>query len=141
MHSVPSEIWEKGNCRGLDTNLFYPDRDARTYAAQKEHWERICRGSDQSPPCPVLLECLFYGLVTEDRFGVWGGLSVRERNALRRHRDLSKYKSARPLAGTRYYALIENYLEQHAAEGVPSEDQEEEADEPEADSPPGSEEE
>ena len=130
MHSVPNEIWEEANCHGEDTNLFYPDRDATTYGTVAGEAKRICRGDGESPPCPVLLQCLFYGLVTEDRFGIWGGMSPRERNALRRHGSLDKYKTARPLARTRYYHLIENYLEQRDSEGVPGEG-EEEADESE----------
>lgn len=131
MHSVPKHIWEKANCQGHDTELFYPDRDANTYGTVAGEAKRICRGDADSPACPVLLECLFYGLVTEDDFGIWGGMSVRERNALRRHRSLDKYKPARPYAGTRYYRLIENYLEQHDDEEIHGEGKEsEEADEP-----------
>lgn len=34
--------------------------------------------------CPVLLECREYALVAGERFGVWGGLTARERRAIRR---------------------------------------------------------
>ncbi len=30
-------------------------------------------------PCPVRLECLDHAIAEGERFGVWGGLSVRER--------------------------------------------------------------
>lgn len=116
MNSDPRQIWEKGKCRDADPEIFYPERDANTYGSVAGEAKRICRGDADSPACPVLLECLFYGLVTEDDFGIWGGMSTRERNALRRHRALGKYKPARPLTGTRYYHLIENYLEQHGSD-------------------------
>lgn len=142
MHSVPKDIWDEANCNdpSVDPEAFYPDRDANTYGSVAATAKRICRGGDTTPACPVLLECLFYGLVTEDRFGIWGGMSTRERNALRRHRSLDKYKPARPYRGTRYYNLIENYLEQYDdGEEVQGEGQE--TDESEAEGPPGSEEE
>ena len=138
MNSVPYKIWDEANCRGHDTELFYPERDANTYGSVAGEAKRVCRGDDNSPTCPVILECLFYGLITEDRFGIWGGMSVRERNALRRHQDLDKYKPARPLAGSRYYHLIENYLEQHADEEIHGEGEEsEETDEPPPEGAPG----
>lgn len=125
MHSDPTQIWEEGNCSGADTNLFYPDRDIETYSIVAAEARRYCHGDGDRPPCPVLLECLFYGLVTEDDFGIWGGMSVRERNALRRHGSLDKYKPAQPHRGSRYYRLIENYLEQRGQEQVHRAEEEE----------------
>lgn len=111
----PDEIWEKGNCRDVpdeDKDIFFPDRDVDTYSDVAARARLYCRGGD-GPRCPVILECLFYGLVTEDRFGIWGGMSPRERNALRRVQTLIKYRTVQDLRSTRYYHLIENYLEQH----------------------------
>lgn len=130
MNSVPTpvDIWVKGLCHDHpEPDIFYPDRDAETYGIVAAQAKSICRGLDTGISCPVILECLFYGLVTEDRFGIWGGLSARERNALRRLVTLEKYKEVSHLRGTRYWTLIENYLEQHAGEEVegdeyPSED-------------------
>jgi WhiB family redox-sensing transcriptional regulator len=127
LNSVPSQgdIWERGRCHNHpEPDIFYPDRDATTYGTVAAKAKAICRGGDE--PCPVILECLFYGLVTEDPFGIWGGLSARERNALRRLRSLDKYRSVAPLRGTRYWELIENYLEQHADEEEASDQSEDE---------------
>ena len=132
MHSVatPTEIWIKGLCHDHpEPDIFYPDRDVSTYGSVAARAKAVCRGTETGVVCPVILECLFYGLITEDPFGIWGGLSARERNALRRLLTLSKYREVAHLQGTRYWALIENYLEQHAedqdeggeppAQGVP----------------------
>jgi WhiB family redox-sensing transcriptional regulator len=120
LNSVPTphDIWKKGLCHAHpEPDIFYPDRDATTYGSVAARAKAICRGTNpDAEPCPVLLECLFYGLITEDPFGIWGGQSARERNALRRMRSLDKYKEASHLRGTRYWALIENYLEQHGEE-------------------------
>jgi WhiB family redox-sensing transcriptional regulator len=61
-----------GACRD-DPDLFYPDRGGDIRKAK-----RICRG------CPVRQPCLDYALERGERFGVWGGLSERERRRLRR---------------------------------------------------------
>jgi WhiB family redox-sensing transcriptional regulator len=48
-------------------------------AAQREA-RSVCQG------CPVRLECLADALDSRTEFGVWGGLTERERRALRRRR-------------------------------------------------------
>jgi transcription factor WhiB len=90
--------------------MFYPDRDGKTYPTTAAKAKAVCRGRDGQPPCPVMLECLFFGLVTNDHFGIWGGMSPRERNALRRGGDLDRYPSAASLRDTTYYGLIQGYL-------------------------------
>lgn len=115
---TPEAIWEKANCRNADTEIFYPDRDGETYNKVATLAKLYCFGDPDDrhyrDPCPVLAECLFYGLVTEDNFGIWGGMSPRERNALRRsgskgmERLAVKYDSA----NKRYLNYIANYLEQ-----------------------------
>ena len=49
-----------------------------TTAAEMKAAKRICQG------CPVRLACLRYALVLQDAWGVWGGLSERERRRLMR---------------------------------------------------------
>ena len=107
----PNEIWAKGNCRDHpEPDIFYPERDAHTYALVAAEAKAVCRGGTDFPQCPVILECLFYGLVTQDKFGIWGGLSPRERNALRRSESLVKYRSVHHLRTSPYWTLIDNYL-------------------------------
>lgn len=116
---TPIDLWVKGLCHDHpEPDIFYPDRDATTYGSVAARAKAVCRGTDTGTACPVILECLFYGLLTEDPFGIWGGLSARERNALRRLLTLDKYREVAHLRGTRYWVLIENYLEQHAEEEV-----------------------
>lgn len=122
---TPHDIWEKGLCHNHpEPDIFYPDRDVNTYGSVASRAKSICRGSGPETSCPVILECLFYGLIREDPFGIWGGMSARERNALRRQRTLEKYRATSHLRGTHYWALIENYLEQQRGE------EEDEGDEP-----------
>ena len=95
-----------------EPDIFFPERTAAAYGPAAEQAKAVCRGTETGVVCPVILECLFYGLVSDDPYGIWGGLSARERNALRRQRTLDKYRDVQHLRGTRHWALIEEYLEE-----------------------------
>ncbi|HYI62422.1 MAG TPA: WhiB family transcriptional regulator [Acidimicrobiales bacterium] len=65
------------NCLGVDPDLFFPERGASTREAKE-----VCRG------CVVREDCLEYALDNGEKFGIWGGMSERERRRLRRQRAL-----------------------------------------------------
>ena len=78
--SVGDRSWQlKANCMGVDPDLFFPERGASTKEAKG-----VCRG------CEVRLECLEYALQNGEKFGIWGGLSERERRRIRRQRALAR---------------------------------------------------
>lgn len=60
-------------CAQTDPEAFFPEKGGSTREAK-----RICDG------CEVRSECLDYALANDERFGIWGGLSERERRRLRR---------------------------------------------------------
>jgi WhiB family redox-sensing transcriptional regulator len=66
------------NCRGADPDLFFPERGASTRTAKG-----ICR------ECSVRNECLEFAIVSSEKFGIWGGLSERERRKIRRQRAVA----------------------------------------------------
>ena len=66
----------RAKCKGLDTNLFYPERGVSAYAAKT-----ICGG------CPVQAACLNYALTAREHIGIWGGTSERDRKKLRQRRE------------------------------------------------------
>lgn len=71
-----SEDWrDLAACKGVDPELFFPERGDDTRPAKA-----ICRG------CDVRFECLEFALAGAEKFGVWGGLSERERRRIRRAR-------------------------------------------------------
>jgi WhiB family redox-sensing transcriptional regulator len=70
---------ERANCLGVDPDLFFPERGASTREAKG-----VCKG------CEVRLECLEYALAQGEKFGIWGGLSERERRRVRRQRALER---------------------------------------------------
>jgi WhiB family transcriptional regulator, redox-sensing transcriptional regulator len=72
----PDDDWrEYALCRGVEPDIFFPTRGEDSEAAKA-----VCRN------CPVRLECLDYALSARELFGVWGGLSERERREVRRKR-------------------------------------------------------
>lgn len=73
-------------CLDEDPELFFPDRDKNAYRFVAAQAKAICFGRDGRPACPVLEQCLQDALDTEELFGIRGGLSHRERNALLRKR-------------------------------------------------------
>ena len=77
--------WQKyANCLGVDPDLFFPERGGSTREAKE-----VCRG------CIVREECLRYALENCEKFGIWGGLSERERRQLRRARNRPSYDVSR----------------------------------------------
>ncbi len=68
---------ENANCLGVDPDLFFPERGASTREAKE-----VCRG------CVVREDCLEYALIHGEKFGIWGGLSERERRRIRRARSI-----------------------------------------------------
>ncbi len=80
---------DKANCIGVDPDLFFPERGAST----KESKE-VCRG------CTVREDCLEFALVSGEKFGIWGGLSERERRRIRRQRaQARKHENAKGAKG------------------------------------------
>lgn len=64
---------EQALCAQTDPEAFFPEKGGSTREAK-----RICVG------CEVKQECLDYALANDERFGIWGGLSERERRRLKR---------------------------------------------------------
>jgi WhiB family transcriptional regulator, redox-sensing transcriptional regulator len=70
--TVPIGDWhDLARCAETDPELFFPEKGESTRPAKG-----ICRG------CEVSAECLQEALDSGERFGVWGGLSERERRVL-----------------------------------------------------------
>jgi WhiB family redox-sensing transcriptional regulator len=76
----PDRAWQgQANCMGVDPDLFFPERGASTREAKE-----VCRG------CVVREDCLEYALANGEKFGIWGGLSERERRRIRRRRAMER---------------------------------------------------
>ena len=60
-------------CAQTDPEAFFPEKGGSTREAK-----RVCLS------CEVQAECLEYALENDERFGIWGGLSERERRKVKR---------------------------------------------------------
>ncbi|MER5598622.1 WhiB family transcriptional regulator [Streptomyces sp. NPDC002265] len=63
-------------CRDEDPDLFFPVGDTGLTLLQSEEAKAVCCR------CPVIEQCLRWALKTGQDFGVWGGLSERERRSM-----------------------------------------------------------
>lgn len=79
----PDDLWtldddgllgwqERALCAQTDPEAFFPEKGGSTREAKL-----VCMR------CDVRGECLDYALQHDERFGIWGGLSERERRKLR----------------------------------------------------------
>ena len=79
-HDTTTKTWQdRANCLGVNPDLFFPERGASTREAKE-----VCKG------CVVREECLEYALANGEKFGIWGGLSERERRRIRRQRSIAR---------------------------------------------------
>ena len=72
---LPDELaWQdRSLCSQTDPEAFFPEKGGSNRDAK-----RICMA------CEVRPECLEYALARDERFGVWGGLSERERRRVQK---------------------------------------------------------
>jgi WhiB family redox-sensing transcriptional regulator len=74
-----SQDWQDSAlCAQTDPDAFFPDKGESNRAAR-----RVCLA------CEVRVECLEYALTYGEPYGIWGGMSERERRRMMRHRDAS----------------------------------------------------
>ncbi|MDO4630721.1 MAG: WhiB family transcriptional regulator [Corynebacterium sp.] len=71
--AVEGEWQDQALCAQTDPEAFFPEKGGSTREAK-----RICQA------CAVRDECLEFALMNDERFGIWGGLSERERRRLKR---------------------------------------------------------
>ena len=81
---------DEANCLGVDPDLFFPERGASTREAKE-----VCQG------CVVKDDCLEFALQNGEKFGIWGGMSERERRRIRRQRALERAAEIERLADHR----------------------------------------
>jgi len=65
----------RGACRGLDPEIFYPQSD-----------EEVTEAKDVCAQCNVRVACLEHAIGHREKEGVWGGATERERRRIVRQR-------------------------------------------------------
>ena len=75
-NELAGEGWQAyANCSDTNPKLFYGENGMDSGKAKK-----ICRG------CVVREDCLEYALAFPEHFGIWGGMSERERRRVLKRR-------------------------------------------------------
>ena len=75
---APPHWTELARCAEVDPESFFAEKGASTRQAKA-----VCRS------CEVRAECLEDALRRDERYGVFGGLSERERRRLKRQREVT----------------------------------------------------
>ncbi len=88
-----SHAWswqDRAACKGRDDLFFAADGEREAgKAVREEAAKAVC------DRCPVRARCLTYALSTNERSGIWGGLSEDERASIRRQDQRHALKAAR----------------------------------------------
>lgn len=71
---TPEPWMDSALCTQADPDMFFPEGQGASAAEAK----RLCA------LCPVRSECLTYAFDHRERYGVWGGLTDKQRRRLRR---------------------------------------------------------
>lgn len=126
----------QGNCRGMDTNLFFPD-----VGENAEQAKAVCNGTlgrtlkngtviEPRPVCPVKDLCLKYAIDHPGRItGIWGGMSERERRAFAlgqpvkatHHRNKPKVKELKVSKAIPPHGSVARYKLELSVTGQPCE--------------------
>ena len=72
---IPEPWMQEALCAETDPEAFFPEKGGSTRDAK-----RVCR------LCDVTEQCLAYALRTDQRFGIWGAKSERERRKMKKGR-------------------------------------------------------
>lgn len=71
-----ADSWrDQANCLGMDPDLFFAHRGESVEEARA-----VCMA------CEVRVDCLEYAITNGEKLGLWGGLTERQRRALRAKR-------------------------------------------------------
>lgn len=76
-----ADLWDwqlQGACRGADPDIFFhPEGERGSARRNRERAAKaVCAG------CPVVAECAAHALSVREPYGVWGGMSEDDREAL-----------------------------------------------------------
>lgn len=65
-------------CDSVDPEVMFPDEELTNFHPDVQAAKRVCLG------CSARFECLQNAMDRNEEFGVWGGLTPKERRAMRK---------------------------------------------------------
>jgi len=76
-------LYENPACATVGGDFWFPEKhDGSSNSTEMLMAVRICKG------CPHRTECAEWG-IKKERFGIWGGLSERQRRLIRRQKNIT----------------------------------------------------
>ncbi len=84
------EWQEEAACRQYDNNLFFGAEEGESELerqTRESHAKSICH------TCPVRNPCLEFAMDTNQKYGIWGGYTDKERGSLKRRRARARRAS------------------------------------------------
>lgn len=80
--------WALAACLNVDPEAFFPEKGFQTPAAVKVA-KNICA------TCPARQACLDFAMESREKYGIWGGMTAKERKALRAEQNTEMRELAR----------------------------------------------
>lgn len=80
---------ERGACREHDNVLFFGEEGE----SELEKQAREGRAKTVCRECPVIDPCLEFAMESNQKYGIWGGLTDKERASLKRRRARARRAS------------------------------------------------
>lgn len=103
---LPPPIYDRyawqltGACRQGDPEMFFLESErGQTRELRVAEAKTVCAG------CPVLRACREHGLNAQEPYGIWGGLTVQERQTQLRVRRRNRPRPAQDMGGRPVDAL------------------------------------
>ena len=79
VEGLESQDWmTQARCAQTDPEAFFPEGKGKGNGPAHRTARRVCLA------CPVESECLDYALIHDERFGIWGNTTPKQREAIRR---------------------------------------------------------
>lgn len=98
------EKWRPdANCTSVDTSGLYDTEES----VMKKHAAKVCVS------CPVQNQCLYTAITVGERYGVWGGLTPRQRKSL--VKNLKSIARSKDLDLDTWNNDVDNFIFQHTS--------------------------
>lgn len=79
-----TDAWQElAACKGMDAALFYPQVSDTDMGIGTESQRKYREGQEVCCSCPVQVQCLQYALDRDEKWGLWGGLTPRDRRRVK----------------------------------------------------------
>jgi WhiB family redox-sensing transcriptional regulator len=114
----PHPWMEQALCREVGSEVFYAEAPDGLTGKFLAAWNREANAQARSvcAACPVRPDCLDHAIDTDERHGIWGGMTPDERRVEARQRAARPATSHRDACGT-----VTGYKHHHLAGEVPCE--------------------